>query len=731
MPPRRAPRTRTTPTTATATTSMTDAAIRALISRGVADALPKHEIQRNNNLNGDGSLHFLNVTHKLQGNMKEVVGLTQWFERMETFFNISNCAVENQVKFVTCTLYGVALTWWKSHVNTVGHDANLTALPWNTLWKMMTAKYCPRNKIKKLEMEIWELKVKGTDLGSYTQRFQELALLCGRMFPEESNKIEKYVNGCNCGLQLELIVGGGGAMLDKKIHNFVERQTENKRKFEDTSRNNQNQQQQNKRQNTGRAYTAGPSEKREYGGSLPKCSKCNYHHNGPCAPKCHKCNKVGHLARDCRSSGNANTGNNQRTTGANQRGNGCYECGAQGHFKRECLRDKLRSNIIRVRFILTTDYASILFDTGADRIPKVQFLSHVTDSQGIHVDPAKIESIKDWVSPLTSTEDSAPILELPKGSKDCVVYCDDSHKGLGDVLMQRENLQQILNQKELNMRQRRWLELLSDYDCEIRYHPGESKMLLLMLCAGKEQIKPLRVRALVKAEHQKPSGLLVQPKIPQWKWDNITMDFVTKLPKSSQGCDTIWMIVDRLTKSVIFVPMRETNPMEKLARMYLKEKDLVTSLNMCTAYHSQTDEQSERTIQTLEDMMRSCVIDFGKGWVNLLPSVEFSYNNSYHASIKAAPFEIKQRIQAACDRQKSYADLKRKPMEFQVGDNVILKVLEKVRAVAYKLELPQESSKVHNTFHVSNLKKCHANEPLVVPSDGLHINDKLHFIEDQ
>ncbi|GJR45968.1 putative reverse transcriptase domain-containing protein, partial [Tanacetum coccineum] len=173
--------------------------------------------------------------------------------------------------------------------------------------------------------------------------------------------------------------------------------------------------------------------------------------------------------------------------------------------------------------------------------------------------------------------------------------------------------------------------------------------------------------AKVKAEHQRPSGLLVQPDIPQWKWDNITMDFVTKLPKSSQGYDTIWVIVDRLTKSAIFVPMRETDPMDKLARMYLKEvvtrhgiplsiicdrdprfasnfwrslqNALGTSLDMSTAYHPQTDGQSERTIQTLEDMLRACAIDFGKGWVNHLPLVEFSYNNSYHASIKAAPFE--------------------------------------------------------------------------------------------
>ncbi|GJU87054.1 putative reverse transcriptase domain-containing protein [Tanacetum coccineum] len=274
------------------------------------------------------------------------------------------------------------------------------------------------------------------------------------------------------------------------------------------------------------------------------------------------------------------------------------------------------------------------------------------------------------------------------------------------------------------------------------------------------------------------------------------MDFITKLPKSSQGYDTIWVIVDRLTKSAIFVPIRETNPMEKLARMYLKEvvtsygipvliiydsdprfasnfwmslqKALGTKLDMSIANHPQTDGQSERTIQTLEDMLRAYVIDFRKGWVNHLPLIEFSYNNSYHASIKAAPFEalyvqettekviqIKQRIQAARDRQKSYADLKRKSMEFQVGDRVMLKVspwkgvvhfgkrgklnpiyvgpfkvLEKVGAISYKLELPQERSRVHNTFHVSNLKKCYADEPLAVPLDGLHIDDKLHFVKE-
>ncbi|GJZ29220.1 putative reverse transcriptase domain-containing protein [Tanacetum coccineum] len=889
-----------------------------------------------------------------------------------------------------------------------------------TLKKKLTDKYFPKGEIKKLTIKLWNLRVRGNDVAAYTQRFQELALMCTKFLADETEKVDKYISGLPNNIHgkvmsarpktLDEAIKLANDLMDQKLRTYAERQNDNKKKADDSSRNNQ---QPHKKQNVARAYTAGPSEKKVCTGTLPLCTKCNYHHTGQCAPKCGNCKRYGHATNDCQ----VNTNNNNKKK--NQKAGACYECGNTGHIKKNCPKLKNHgngnengtaqgrayalgrkdaspdSNFITGTILLNNCYATILFDTGAtpvarapyrlapsemkelakqlqelsDKgfirpssspwgapvlfvkkkdgsfhmcidyrelnkltvknryplpriddlfdqlqgssvyskidlrsgyhqlrvceediprttfrthyghyefqvmpfgltnmpavfmdlmnleeheehlklilellnkeelyakfskcefwIPKVQFLGHVIDSKGIHVDPAKIESIKDWASPKSPMEIrqflglagyyrrfiegfskiamsmtkltqknvnfdwgekdeaafqlikqklcSAPILALPKGSKNFIVYCDVSHKGLGPILMQNQkviayasrqlkiheknytthdlelgavvfalktwrhllirdvftdhkSLQHILDQKELNMRQRRWLELLSDYDCDIRYHPGKANVVADAL-SRKERVKPLRVRALVmtiglnlpkrileaQIEALKPENLTAEdvggmlrqdltkerlkPRadgtlclnnrswlpcygdlrtlvmheshkskysihpgsdkmyqdlkqlywwpnmkaniatyIPEWKWEKITMDFVTKLPMTTNGYDTIWVIVDRLTKSDHFLPMRETDPMERLMKLYMKEKALHkalgTRLDMTRAYHPETDGQSERTIQTLEDMLRACVLDFAKSWDRHLPLVEFSYNNSYHTSIK-------------------------------------------------------------------------------------------------
>ncbi|GJZ97599.1 putative reverse transcriptase domain-containing protein [Tanacetum coccineum] len=258
----------------------------------------------------------------------------------------------------------------------------------------------------------------------------------------------------------------------------------------------------------------------------------------------------------------------------------------------------------------------------------------------------------------------------------------------------------------------------------------------------------------VKAEHQKPYGLLVQSDLPEWKWEKITMDFVTKLPRTTTRFDAIWVIVDRLTKSAHFFPMKETDSTERLARLYLREiKALGTQLDLSTAYHPQTDGQSKRTIQTLEYMLRAYVIDFGNGWDRHLPLVEFSPEIIHETTEKIV--QIRNRMQAARDRQKSYVDKRRRPLEFEIGDKVMLKVtpwkgvirfgkrgklnphyirpfqiIERIGQVAYRLELPHELNRIHNVFHVCNLKKCLSDEALIIPLEEIQLNDKLNFVEE-
>ncbi|KAJ9557171.1 hypothetical protein OSB04_011785 [Centaurea solstitialis] len=465
------------------------------------------------------------------------------------------------------------------------------------------------------------------------------------------------------------------------------------------------------------------------------------------------------------------------------------------------------------------------------------------------------------------------------------------------IFTDHKSLQHILDQKMLNMRQRRWVELLSDYDCEVKYHPGKANVVADAL-SRKERVKPTRTRAMgvivqislksqileaqrealkadnlkketlhkmekefeektdgvryfkdriwipkvdqlrkmimdeahqsrysihpgsdkmykgikehywwpgmkkdiatyvskcltcarIKAENQKLSGLLQQPEIPEWKWEQISMNFVTKLPKTKKGHDSIWVIVDRLKKYARFLPIRETYNIGRLAKLYTA---IDTRVDLNTAYHPQTVGQTERTIQTLEDMLRACMLEFGGSWDDHLPLVEFSYNNSYHASIQCAPYEalygrkcrsplnwlevgesrllrpdivqettdkiklVQEKLKAARDRQKSYADNRRKPLEFQVGDKVLLKVspwkglirfgkkgklsprfvgpfkvMERIGPVAYRLDLPLELSSIHDTFHVSNLKNCLSGETVVLPLEEIQIDEQLRAAEE-
>ncbi|GKC96717.1 putative reverse transcriptase domain-containing protein [Tanacetum coccineum] len=265
-----------------AATPMTAAAVEQLIEARVSAALANHETLRNStNGQGDGSHNsdtrirgtvrtprectykdFLNCKPLSFKGTEGVVVLSQWFEKMESVFHISNCAVENQVKFATCTFLGNALTWWNSHMKTVTQDVAY-AMDWKALKKMMTVKYCPRGEIKKLEIELWNLKVKGTDVASYTLRFQELALMCGRMFHEESDEVEKYVGGLPDMIRgnvksyqlkmMEKAIKFANDQMDQKVFTIAERQAKQKRKLEFNAGNNQGHQQQNKRQNTGRA----------------------------------------------------------------------------------------------------------------------------------------------------------------------------------------------------------------------------------------------------------------------------------------------------------------------------------------------------------------------------------------------------------------------------------------------------------------------------------------------
>nr|GEX79401.1 putative reverse transcriptase domain-containing protein [Tanacetum cinerariifolium] len=477
-------------------------------------------------------------------------------------FHISNCAVENQIKFATCILREIALTWWNTHVKTVGHDA-IYGIPWKTLMKMMTAKYYPRNEIKKLEMEIWNLKVKGTDLASYTQQ----ALMCRKMFPEESDKVKKYVGGLP-----DMNKGSGVTCYECGAQGYYKKDCPKLR----------NKNQRNKAGNgnaVARAYAVGTTRTNPNSNVVTGTFLLNNHYASILFDTGAAMSFVStafsflidivpttldhgydiELAAVARAYDVGTTGTNPKSNvvtgefqidlvpGAAPVAWAPYRL-APSEIKE--LSDQLQelsdkgfirpssspwgAPVLFVKkndgsFRMCIDYKELNKLAVKNRYP----LSRIDDL----FDQLQGSSVYSKIN----LRSSALILALPQGAENFIVYCDASHKGLGAVLMQNEkviayalqqlkiheknytihdlelgavvfalkiwrhylyetkctvftdhkSLQHILDQNELNMRQRRWLELLSDYDCEILYHPGKADVVADAL-SRKEQIKPLR-----------------------------------------------------------------------------------------------------------------------------------------------------------------------------------------------------------------------------------------------
>ncbi|GKD82870.1 putative reverse transcriptase domain-containing protein, partial [Tanacetum coccineum] len=295
-----------------------------------------------------------------------VVGLIRWFEKMETMFHISNYQEKYQVKYATCTLLNNALTWWNSHKRTNGTEAAF-AMSWRELMKLMTDVNCPKNDIQKMESELW-------NLAAYTQRFQELTMMCTKMVPEEEDRVKKFIGGLPDNIQGNVIaveptklqdaIRIANNLMDQKLKGYAVKNAKNKKRLEVNQRDNRGQQPPFKRpnvrgQNVARAYTASNNEIRPYNGSLPLCNKCKLHHEGPFTVRCGKCNKIGHLTWDCKVTNPTTSTQRCQINGVGKARGKAYVLG-----RGEASPD---SNVVKGMFLLNNHYASMIFDSGADR----------------------------------------------------------------------------------------------------------------------------------------------------------------------------------------------------------------------------------------------------------------------------------------------------------------------------------------------------------------------------